>query len=126
LASALNGHAAETLVFGQMSTGVGDDLERATSIARRMVQRFGMSERLGPVAFGRKQHMAFLSRDFGEQKDHSEHVGEVIDAEIRRLLDAGYAQSKAMLLERRCQLDRLAAELIRVETLDASAGTALS
>ncbi len=121
LTSALSGHAAEIVVFGETSTGASDDLERATAIARSMVKQFGMSTRLGPVAFGRKQHMAFLGRDFGEQKNYSERIGEAIDEEIRRLIDAGYAQSKAILLGRRDSLDRLASELIKVETLDGGA-----
>jgi cell division protease FtsH len=121
LTSALSGHAAEILVFGETSTGASDDLERATSIARSMVKQFGMSTRLGPVAFGRKQQMAFLGRDFGEQRNYSERIGEVIDEEIRRLIDAGYAESKAILLGRRDALDRLASELVKVETLDGGA-----
>src|SRR5262249_44304651 len=73
--AALGGHAAETVVFGEASTGAGADIERATRIVRRMVTEFGMSERLGPVAFGRKQQMIFLGRDIGEQRDYSERVG---------------------------------------------------
>src|ERR1043166_2900225 len=89
VAVALSGHAAESVVFGEVSTGARDDIERATVIARRMVTEFGMSDRLGPVAFGRKQQMIFLGRDIGEQRDYSEHVGEMIDAEIHRLLAEG-------------------------------------
>jgi cell division protease FtsH len=119
--AALGGHAAETVVFGEVSTGAGDDIERATNIVRRMVTQFGMSERLGPVAFGRKQQMIFLGRDIGEQKDYSEHVGELIDDEIRRLLDEAYARAMAILREHRDMLDRLARELIGRESLDAPA-----
>src|SRR6266568_3641040 len=90
VAAALAGHAAEAVVFGEVSTGAGDDIERATSIVRRMVTQFGMSDRLGPVAFGHKQQMIFLGRDIGEQKDYSQHVGELIDDEIRRLIDEAY------------------------------------
>jgi cell division protease FtsH len=119
--AALGGHAAETVVYGEMSTGGGDDIERATKIVSKMVKECGMSERLGPVAFGRKQQMVFLGRDIGEQKDYSEHVGELIDDEIRRLIDEAYARATAILLEHRGLLDSLARELIRKESLDAPA-----
>src|SRR5438552_2396446 len=119
--AALGGHAAEPVVYGVMSTGGGDDIERATKIVSKMVKEWGMSERLGPVAFGRKQQMVFLGRDIGEQKDYSEHVGEVIDDEIRRLIDEAYARATSILLEHRGLLDSLARELIRKESLDAPA-----
>jgi cell division protease FtsH len=119
--AALGGHAAENVVYGEMSTGGGDDIERATKIVSKMVKEWGMSERLGPVAFGRKQQMVFLGRDIGEQKDYSEHVGEQIDEEIRRLIDEAYNRATAILLEHRGLLDSLARELIRKESLDAPA-----
>jgi cell division protease FtsH len=121
LTAVLGGHAAEAVVFGQVSNAAENDLERATSIARRMVKQFGMSERLGPVAFGRKQQMVFLGRDLGEQQNYSEEIGEVIDQEIRRLIDDGYARAVSVLSDHRDLLDRIATELIKIETLDASA-----
>jgi len=121
VAAALAGHAAEAVVFGEVSTGAGDDIERATSIVRRMVTQFGMSDRLGPVAFGHKQQMIFLGRDIGEQKDYSQHVGELIDDEIHSMLDECYARATAILREHRDLLDRLARELIGQESLDAAA-----
>jgi cell division protease FtsH len=119
--AALGGHAAENVVYGEMSTGGGDDIERATNIVRKMVKECGMSDRLGPVAFGRKHQMVFLGRDIGEQKDYSEHVGEMIDDEIRRLIDEAYTRATSILLEHRELLDSLARELIRTESLDAPA-----
>jgi cell division protease FtsH len=119
--AALGGHAAETVVFGEVSTGSGDDIDRATNIVRRMVTEFGMSERLGPVAFGRKQQMIFLGRDIGEQRDYSEHVGEMIDQEVHKLLDEALVQATSILREHRGLLDRLARELIGRESLDAPA-----
>ena len=121
VAAALAGHAAETLVFGEVSTGGGDDIERATSIVRRMVTTFGMSDLLGPVAFGRKQQMIFLGRDIGEQKDYSEHIGELIDQEIHSLLDEGHARATVLLRKHRDLLDHLAHELLGSESLDAAA-----
>jgi cell division protease FtsH len=119
--AALGGHAAETVVYGEMSTGGGDDIERATRIVSKMVKECGMSERLGPVAFGRKQQMVFLGRDIGEQKDYSEHVGELIDDEIRRIIDGAYSRATSILQEHRGLLDSLARELIRKESLDGAA-----
>jgi cell division protease FtsH len=119
--AALGGHAAETVVFGEVSTGSGDDIDRATAIVRRMVTEFGMSQRLGPVAFGRKQQMIFLGRDIGEQRDYSERVGEIIDEEIHRLLDEALERATAILREHRGLLDRVARELIGHESLDAPA-----
>jgi cell division protease FtsH len=119
--AALGGHAAETVVFGEASTGAGADIERATRIVRRMVTEFRMSERLGPVAFGRKQQMIFLGRDIGEQRDYSERVGEVIDDEIRTLLEQAHARALAIVREHRTMLERLATELLARETLDAPA-----
>jgi cell division protease FtsH len=121
VAVALSGHAAEGVVFGEVSTGAEDDIERATQMVRRMVTEFGMSERLGPVAFGRKQQMIFLGRDIGEQRDYSEHVGEMIDEEIRRVLDEAHARAVALLRAHRALLDRLARELMARESLDAPA-----
>jgi cell division protease FtsH len=119
--AALGGHAAETVVFGEVSTGSSDDIDRATNIVRRMVTEFGMSERLGPVAFGHKQQMVFLGRDIGEQRDYSERVGEMIDDEIHRVLDEALARATSILREHRGLLDRLAKELIGRESLDAPA-----
>ncbi|HLZ26680.1 MAG TPA: ATP-dependent zinc metalloprotease FtsH [Chloroflexota bacterium] len=119
--AALGGHAAEAVVFNEISTGAGDDIQRATNIVRKMVKEWGMSDLLGPVAFGKKQSMIFLGRDLGEQKDYSEHIGEQIDDEIRRFLDEGYARATAILREHRDLLDRLAKELLGKESLDAGA-----
>ena len=119
--AALAGHAAEAVVFGELSTGASDDIERATAIVRKMVKECGMSDRLGPVAFGRKHQMIFLGRDIGEQKDYSEHVGELIDDEIRRIIDEGYARATSILHHHRELLDSLARELFGNESLDAPA-----
>jgi cell division protease FtsH len=119
--AALGGHAAERVVFGETSTGGGDDIERATAIVRKMVKQCGMSERIGPVAFGRKHQMVFLGRDIGEQRDYSEHIGEVIDDEIHRMLDESYVRAMSIIREHRDLLDRLASELLRKESLDAPA-----
>jgi cell division protease FtsH len=118
IASALGGHAAEQVVFGEISTGAENDIEKATNIARKMVKEYGMSERLGTVALGHKEELVFLGREIGEQKNYSEKTAEAIDEEIRRLIDEGYAQAVQIITEHRDVLDHLASALISVETLD--------
>ena len=108
LAATLGGHAAEKLVFGEMTTGAENDIEVATNIARKMVKEYGMSERLGPVALGHKEELVFLGREIGEQKNYSEKVAEAIDEEIRRLIDQAYLEASRILQEKRDVLDRLA------------------
>ena len=91
--AALGGHAAETVVYGEMSTGGGDDIERATKIVSKMVKECGMSERLGPVAFGRKQQMVFLGRDIARARAYSESTAQEIDREVKRLCDDSYQRA---------------------------------
>ena len=121
LAWALGGHVAEELVFGEMTTGSENDIERATQLARRMVTEYGMSKRLGPVALGRKEELVFLGRDIAEQKNYSEKVAEAIDEEIRSLIDEAYSRAKDILTKHRARLERLAEALIKAETLEGEA-----
>src|SRR5687767_6132280 len=95
IAAALGGHVAEVLIFGEMSTGPQNDIERATNLARKMVCEYGMSEKLGPLALGHKEELVFLGREIGEQKNYSEKVAESIDEEIRRLIEQGYQRAEA-------------------------------
>ncbi|HYY88349.1 MAG TPA: ATP-dependent zinc metalloprotease FtsH, partial [Chloroflexota bacterium] len=118
IASALGGHAAEHVVFGEISTGAENDIEKATNIARKMVKEYGMSERLGTVALGHKEELVFLGREIGEQKNYSEKTAEAIDEEIRRLIDEGYQKAVEIITDHRDVLDRLAQALIQYETLD--------
>jgi cell division protease FtsH len=121
LAMALGGHAAEEIIFGEMSTGPSDDISKVTKLARSMVTRYGMSERLGPRTFGQKEELIFLGREIGEQKNYSEKVAEAIDEEIRRMIDEAYEKAAAILREKREILDRLAQELVRLETIEGDA-----
>ena len=121
LAWALGGHVAEEMVFGEMTTGSENDIERATQIARRMVTEYGMSKRLGPVALGHKEELIFLGREIGEQKNYSEKVAEMIDEEVRTLIDRAYQRAREVLVEHRDTLDRLAQRLVKEETLEQSA-----
>ncbi|MGE3268192.1 MAG: ATP-dependent zinc metalloprotease FtsH [Chloroflexota bacterium] len=118
LAATLGGHAAEKLVFGEMSTGAENDIEVATNIARKMVKEYGMSDRLGPVALGHKEELVFLGREIGEQKNYSEKIAEAIDEEIRRLIDQAYLEAQRILDEKRDVLDRLANVLVQEETIE--------
>jgi cell division protease FtsH len=121
IAAALGGHVAEVLVFGEMSTGPQNDIERATGLARKMVCEYGMSERLGPRALGHKDELVFLGREFGEQKNYSKQVAEAIDDEVRRLVEAGQHRAETILRERLDLLHRLAQTLMEHETLDGEA-----
>jgi cell division protease FtsH len=121
LAATLGGHAAEKVVFGEMSTGAENDIGVATNIARKMVKEYGMSDRLGPVALGHKEELIFLGREIGEQKNYSEKIAEAIDEEIRRLIDEAYEKAASILRDKRDILDRLADELVRRETIEGEA-----
>ena len=118
LASSLGGHVAEEIVFGEMTTGPQSDIESATKIARQMVMQWGMSERLGPRTFGRKEELVFLGREIAEQRNYSEKVAEEIDEEVRRIIDHSYQVAKKILMENRGKLDQIAHRLIEVETLE--------
>jgi cell division protease FtsH len=119
LAFALGGRAAEEITFGDITTGASNDLERVTQMARAMVTRYGMSERLGPMVYGQKEELVFLGREIGEQRDYSDAVAEEIDMEVRRLISEAYETAKRILAENRDKLDGIAQRLIEVETLDA-------
>jgi len=125
LAFALGGRAAEELVFGDVTTGAANDLERVTDIARAMVTRYGMSEKLGPMTFGQKEELVFLGKEIGEQRDYSEAVAQEIDGEVRRIVHEAHEKAKDVLVRYREQLDRVAQRLMEVETLDANEFRAL-
>jgi cell division protease FtsH len=115
---AMGGRAAEELVFNHFSTGASNDLEQATSWARRMICKYGMSTKLGPVSFGDEGGDVFLGRDLATRKDYSEQTAREIDEEVGRELNELYAEAKALLEENRDILDRIANALLARETLD--------
>ena len=117
LAWALGGWAAEQLVFGEMSTGASNDLERATEIARKMVTEYGMSDRLGPVALGRREGMAFLGRD-SEQRNYSNEIAYQIDQEVRSLMEEASVTARQVLQEHRAVMVGMADVLTERETLE--------
>jgi cell division protease FtsH len=114
----LGGRAAEKLVFSEYSAGAEDDLNKATHLARRMVTHWGMSERLGPVAFRDTEDHPFLGREMAEPRRFSEHTAQVIDEEVSRLLRDASDKAAAMLQQHRDKLDTLARKLEEIETLD--------
>lgn len=118
LAGLLGGRAAEEIVFGDVTTGAANDLERATKLARAMVTQYGMSEKLGPMTFGQKEELIFLGKEIAEQRDYSEAVAQEIDQEVRRLIDEAYSRAKEILTKYRDKLDLVARRLIEVETLE--------
>jgi len=119
IAGMLGGNAAEKLVFGDTTTGASNDIEKATTLARRMVTEFGMSEKLGPLAFGKRDELVFLGREIGEQRNYSDEVAKQIDEEVRAFIDRGYARAMEVLAKHRAMLDRIAEALIANETLEA-------
>jgi cell division protease FtsH len=115
------GRAAEEMVFGpeKITTGAGNDIERATDLTRRMVTQFGMSERVGPMAIGDAEQEVFLGREIGHRRSVSERTARVVDNEIKRLIDEAYQQAMAILQAHRPLLDGIAEALLERETLDA-------
>ncbi len=118
LAAALGGRAAEETIFEEITTGASNDLEQATSIARTMVTRYGMSEKLGPRTFGKREELVFLGREISEQRDYSDSVAEIIDDEVHRLIDKAYKTAKSLLVTHKEKLSRLSAYLLENETAE--------
>jgi cell division protease FtsH len=125
IAGTMGGRAAEAIIFGDITSGASDDIQRVTDTARRMVTQWGMSEKLGTVAMGVKQEMVFLGRDLGEQRNYSEEIAALIDEEVRGLVSDGYETAKRILTERRGHLELISEHLKNVETIDAAEFDAL-
>jgi cell division protease FtsH len=117
LAFTLGGRAAEEIVFSDITSGASNDLERVTKMARTMVTRLGMSDQLGPMVYGQKEELIFLGREISEQRDYSEAVAELIDQEVRRIVNESYERARGIILQYRDKLDAVAERLIEVETL---------
>jgi cell division protease FtsH len=120
LAISFGGRVAEELVFGpeKVTTGAGSDIEQATSLARRMVTQFGMSEKIGMMAVGEREHEVFLGREFGTRREVSERTAEVVDDEVKRFIDEAYRKATVILTEHRELLERIALTLLDRETVD--------
>jgi cell division protease FtsH len=120
LAMFFGGRVAEEIIFGadKVTTGAGNDIERATGLARRMVTQFGMSERIGPLAVGDKEQEIFLGREFAQRREISERTAQMVDDEVKRLVDEAYARATTIISGNRELLDRIADALLERETID--------
>jgi cell division protease FtsH len=119
MAMTLGGRAAEEIVFGEITTGASNDLEKVTETAKQMVMRFGMSERLGPRVFGHDRGQPFLGREFSSEPDYSDEIAREIDDEIRRIVESAHQTAKDLLTEHRDDLDTISKILLARETIDA-------
>jgi len=118
LAVLLGGRVAEDIVFKDVTTGAQNDLERATKIARQMVTEYGMSNTIGPITLGRKEHQIFLGRDISEQRDYSEEIANKIDKEVKNIIESAYTRAKDILTKNKRKLKKIARNLIERETLE--------
>jgi len=118
LAVLLGGRVAEDIIFKDVTTGAQNDLERATKLARQMVTEYGMSDTIGPITLGRKEHEIFLGRDISEQRDYSEEVANKIDKEVSKIIETAYTRAKDVLTKNKSKLKKIARNLIERETLE--------
>jgi cell division protease FtsH len=118
IAMALGGRAAEEVVFQDITTGASSDLEKVTSLARKIVTVYGMNPKLGPIQYGRRNEHVFMGRDFGTERDYSEEVATVIDREVKNLVEEQYSYAKQLLIDNRDVVDAIVKVLLEKETLD--------
>ncbi len=118
IAICMGGRIVEEIIFNQLTTGAGNDLEQATKLAKRMVMEWGMSDVLGPIAFGDQDEQPFLGRELSHSKNYSEHTAQIIDDEVRHFLTEGYEMSRRLITENLDKIELLANALIEFETLD--------
>ncbi len=118
IATLLGGHTAEELIFDEITTGASDDIKRATSLARRMVTDFGMSDKLGPRTFGDRQELVFLGREISEQKDYGDKIADAIDEEVHGIIERAKETARNILTDNQPKLELLAKTLIARETLE--------
>ena len=118
MAAAMGGRVAEEIIFEDVTTGASNDLEQATNIARTMVTRYGMSSKLGPRTFGKREELVFLGREISEQRDYSDKIAEDIDAEVYGLVEHAYATATTVITDNRERLSQLARHLIAHETVE--------
>ena len=115
---AMGGRAAEKLVFNELTTGAGNDIERATQLARKMVCEWGMSDKIGPLTFGKKEEEIFLGREISQHRDYSEETAQIIDEEVKRIVNTGMKKAEKILKDNMDILDRLSSALLEREILD--------
>jgi cell division protease FtsH len=125
LAYALGGHVAELIIFGEVTTGASNDIERVTKIARSMVTEYGMSNVIGPIALGHKEELVFLGRDLNEQRNYSEQTAREVDEEVRRIIQEAFDRAYQILIQNKTRLIMISERLIKEETLEGPAFEAL-
>ena len=125
MAMTLGGRAAEEIVFGEITTGASNDLEKVTATAKQMVMRFGMSEKLGPRVFGHDHGQPFLGREFSSEPDYSDEIAREIDDEIRRIVETAHQGAKDILAEHRAKLESISEVLVKRETIEKAQFAAL-
>src|SRR6516165_10858840 len=118
MAMTLGGRAAEEVVFGEITTGASNDLEKVTATAKQMVMRFGMSDKLGPRVYGHDHGQPFLGREFSAEPDYSDEIAREIDDEIRRIVESAHVRAKDLLNTHRASLEKLSEILIKRETIE--------
>jgi cell division protease FtsH len=118
MAMTLGGRAAEEIVFGEITTGASNDIEKVTATAKQMVMRFGMSEKLGPRVFGHDHGLPFLGREFSSEPDYSDEIAREIDEEIRRIIEGAHVQARELLTTHRDSLTTLSEILVKRETIE--------
>jgi len=125
MAMTLGGRAAEEIIFGEITTGASNDLEKVTATAKQMVMRFGMSDKMGPRVFGHDQGQPFLGREFTAQADYSDEIAREIDDEVRRIIEAAHVRAREILTEHRDHLESISVVLLKRETIEADEFQAL-
>jgi len=118
MAMTLGGRAAEELIFGEITTGASNDIEKVTATAKQMVMRFGMSEKLGPRVFGHDHGQPFLGREFSTEPDYSDEIAREIDDEVRRIIEAAHERARAILTEHEKDLNKISEILVKRETIE--------
>jgi cell division protease FtsH len=118
MAMTLGGRAAEELVFGEITTGASNDIEKVTATAKQMVMRFGMSEKLGPRVFGHDHGQPFLGREFSTEPDYSDEIAREIDDEVRRIIEAAHKRARDILTEHQQDLSKISEILVKRETIE--------
>src|SRR5437867_5659099 len=118
MSAMLGGQSAEEIIFNEITTGASNDLEKATDTARRMVTRYGMSRKLGPRTYGKKEELVFLGRDISETRNYSDATAHAIDEEVSEIINRAHRTAKEILTKHKAKMDEIAQRLIRDETLD--------
>jgi cell division protease FtsH len=118
MAMTLGGRAAEELIFGEITTGASNDIEKVTQTAKQMVMRFGMSEKLGPRVYGHDHGQPFLGREFSTEPDYSDEIAREIDDEVRRIIESAHQRARGILTEHQPNLTKISEILVRRETIE--------